>query len=52
MIDDFWWDIHEQLKLEWEREPTYEEVQEHLEGMFKITKKEEIEFNYRKVYGK
>jgi hypothetical protein len=51
MIDDFWWEIHEQLKLEWEREPTYEEVQDYIGEMFKMTKEEEIEFNNRKVYG-
>lgn len=51
-IDDYWWDIHEDLKIQLEREPTYEEVQEHIEGMYKITKEEEIEYNYRKIYGK
>lgn len=52
MIDDFWWDIREQLKLEIERDPTFEEVEERMDAMFQTTKKEEVEFYNRKVYGK
>lgn len=52
MIDDFWWSIHEHLKFKWERDPTFEEVDEHMDNMFKISKEDEIEYNFRKVYGK
>ena len=51
MIDDFWWEIHEELRIEWERKPTFEEVDEYIANMFKITKEQEIEFNKRKIYG-
>jgi len=51
VTDDLFWDFHEKLTIELEREPTYEEVQEAIAGAFKTTKEQEVEFNQRKVYG-
>ena len=52
MTDQVLLDAIEELTIRWNREPTYEEAQEYLIKKFTITKKEEIEYHQRKVYGK
>ena len=51
MNDALYWDFHELLSIELDREPTYEEVQERIEKEFTITKEEEVSYHQEKVYG-
>ena len=51
MTDTLYWDFHELLSIELNREPTYEEVQERIEKEFTITKEEEVKYHLQQVYG-
>lgn len=51
MTDYLYWDFHEQMTIELDREPTYEEVQERIKKTFTITKEEEKEFYEKKYFG-
>jgi hypothetical protein len=52
MTDTLYWDFHELLSIELDREPSYEEVQERIKKEFTITKDEEVRYHQEKVYGK
>jgi hypothetical protein len=51
MIDDHFIYTMDELREEWGRDPTYEEVRDYLAKRFTVTKEEEIEYENRKVYG-
>lgn len=52
MTDTLYWDFHELLSIELDREPSYEEVQERIEKEFTITNEEKVKYHLEKVYGK
>lgn len=51
MNDMLYWDFHEKLSIELDREATYEEVQERIKQEFTITKEQELEYQQEKIYG-
>lgn len=50
MTDFIYWEFEEKLRLELQREPLYEEVQDYIEKELRITKEQEKEYYERKYY--
>jgi len=51
MPDEVYWDIHEELMIILDREPTYEEVIEFYEKKFSVSPQEKREYYEEKYYG-
>lgn len=52
MDDDLYWDFFEKLKINLQKNPSYEEVQEHINKTFFATNEEKRKINNLKIYGK